>query len=99
MSYVAVQPEVLAAAVTELHDMGLSLKTAGSSVAGPTTGMLPPAADSVSTLAAAQLTAHAHLYQLISAQAYAVHERFTAVLGHSATAYAETEAANVVAAG
>lgn len=99
MSYVAVQPEVLSAAVTELQGMGVSMGMASASAAGPTIGVLPPAADAVSALAAAHFVAHAHLYQAISTEASAIHEQFTAMLGRSAAAYAEAEAANAAAAG
>ncbi|MGH3562431.1 MAG: PE family protein, partial [Mycobacterium sp.] len=65
----------------------------------PTTGVIPPAADPVSALTAAQFAAHAQIYQAISAQAAAIHEQFVATLVASAGSYATTEAANAAAAG
>jgi hypothetical protein len=62
---------------------------------GPTT-TVPAAADEVSALIAAQFTAHAQLYQAVSAQAAAIHEMFVSTLGASAGSYALTEAANAV---
>lgn len=63
------------------------------------TGVVPAAADSVSTLTAAQFTAQRQLYQAIAAQAAAIHEMFVDTLGTSSASYAATEAANAVAAG
>jgi hypothetical protein len=59
---------------------------------------LTPAADEVSAFTAAQLPAHAQLYQAVSAQATAIHDMFVSTLGTSAGSYAATEAANAVAA-
>jgi hypothetical protein len=53
----------------------------------------------VSALTAAQFTAHAQVYQAVSAQAAAIHETFVSTLSASAGSYAATEAANAVAAG
>ena len=64
-----------------------------------TRGVLPAAADEVSTLTAAQFATHAEMYQAISAQAAAIHDMFVNTLGTSAGSYAATEAANAVAAG
>jgi hypothetical protein len=38
------------------------------------------------------------MYQAISTQAEAIHQQFVSTLGTSATSYAATEAANVIAA-
>jgi hypothetical protein len=70
-----------------------------AAAASPTTAVMPAAADEVSALAAAQFTAHAQLYQAVSAQAAAIHEMFVSTLSTSAESYAATEAANAVAAG
>jgi hypothetical protein len=60
--------------------------------------VIPAAADSVSALTAAQFSAHAQMYQQISAQAAAIHQMFVDTLGTSAISYAATEAANAAAA-
>jgi hypothetical protein len=69
-----------------------------AAAAAPTTGVLPPAADEVSALTAAQFAAHAQMYQDFSAQAAAIHEQFVATLATSAGSYLATEAANAAAA-
>ena len=99
MSFVTTQPEALAAAAGSLQGIGSALSAQNAAAAGPTTGVVPAAADEVSALTAAQFTAHAQLYQAVSAQAAAIHEMFVSTLSTSAGSYAATEAANAVAAG
>jgi hypothetical protein len=99
MSFVTTQPEALSAAAGDLQGIGADLAAHNSAAAAPTTAVSPAAADEVSALTAAQFTAHAQLYQAVSAQATAIHEMFVSTLGSSAVSYATTEAANAVAAG
>jgi PE family len=99
MSFVTTQPEMLAAAASQLQGIGSAMVAQNAAAAAPTTGVVPAAADEVSALTAAQFAAHAGMYQSVSAQAAAVHELFVSVLGASAGSYATTEAANTIAAG
>jgi predicted DNA-binding transcriptional regulator YafY len=99
MSFVTTQPEALAAAAGTLQGIGSTLSAQNAAAAAPTTGVVPAAADEVSALTAAQFTAHAQMYQAVSAQAAAIHEQFVNTLGMSSGSYAATEAANAVAAG
>jgi hypothetical protein len=62
-------------------------------------GVVPAAADEVSALTAAQFAAHAQLYQVVAAQATAIHEQFVNTLATSSGSYAATKAANAAAAG
>ncbi|MCV7258040.1 PE family protein [Mycobacterium shimoidei] len=96
MSFVRVQPEVLAAATDDLRSIGSAVSAGNATAATPTLGVAPPAADAVSALTAARFAAQAQLYQAISAQAAAIHEQFVSTLGVSAGSYATTEAANAV---
>jgi hypothetical protein len=98
MSFVTTHPEVLALAAADLQSIGCAMTACNTAAAAPTTGVVPPAADEVSALTAAQFAAHAQLYQAISAQATAIHELFVKTLGISACSYAATEAANAAAA-
>ncbi|KAA8960962.1 PE family protein [Mycobacterium sp.] len=98
MSFTTVEPEVLAGAASHLQGIGSALAAQNAAAAGPTTGLVPAAADEVSVVTAAQFAAHAQSYQAISAQAAAIHEMFVEVLRASAGSYAATEAANAVAA-
>jgi hypothetical protein len=99
MSYVTTHPEMLSAAAGNLQDIGAVVSAGNAAAAGPTTGVVPAAADEVSALTAAQFAAHAQMYQDFSAQAAAIHEQFVATLATSAGSYLATEAANAAAAG
>ena len=98
MSFVIIQPEMLAAAAANLQDIGSMISAQNVAAAAPTTGVVPAAPDEVSALTAAQFSTHAQMYQAVSAQAGAMHELFATTLGAGAGSYAATEAANAVAA-
>ncbi|MHA7648275.1 PE family protein [Mycobacterium sp. ML4] len=98
MSFVTAQPEMLAAAADVLQSIGAATNASNAAAAAPTTGVLPPAADEVSLLAAAQFASHAAMYQAVGARAAAIYEQFVATLATSAGSYAITEAANAAAA-
>jgi PE family len=98
MSYVTTHPEMLSAAAGNLQGIGAVVSAGNAAAAGPTTGVVPAAADEVSALTAAQFAAHAQMYQDFSAQAAAIHEQFVATLATSAGSYLATEAANAAAA-
>ncbi len=98
MSFVTTQPEMLTFAAGALQSVGSAMADGAMVAAAPTTGVVPAAADEVSTLTAAQFAAHAQLYQEISAQATAIHELFVNALETSAGSYAATDAANAAAA-
>ena len=99
MSFVTTQPELLSVAAGNLAGIGSTMTTQNAAAAGPTTSVVPAAADEVSALTATQFAAHAQLYQAVSEQAAALHELFVNTLGASAHSYATTEAANAIAAG
>ena len=94
MSFVTTVPEAMASAAGDLQGIGASMSAGSAAAAAPTTAVLPPAADVVSALTAAQFAAHAQLFQAISAQAAAQQELFHTTLATSAGSYAATEAAN-----
>jgi hypothetical protein len=97
MLFVTTEPEMLVATAGNLQGIG-STMSAQNAAAAPTTGVVPAAADEVSALTATQFTAHAQMYQSVSAQAAAIHELFLATLWAAAGSYSATEAANAVAA-
>jgi hypothetical protein len=99
MSFVSTQPAELTGAADNLQGVGSTMVAQNAATAAPTTGVIPAAADEVSALTAAQFATHAEMYQVISAQAAAIHEMFVNTLGTSAGSYAATEAANALAAG
>lgn len=99
MAFVTAQPEVLTAAAGSLSGIGDSMTAGMAAAAAPTTGVVPPAADLVSAMTAAQFSTHAELFQQVSAQAAVVHQQIVATLGGNSNAYALAEAANATAAG
>lgn len=94
MSFVNVNPENLTSASGSMQDIGVTMSANNAAAAGPTTGVVPAAADPVSALTAAQFASHAQVYQAISAQAAAVHQQMVETLGSNAASYAGAEAAN-----
>lgn len=97
MAFVTTQPAMLLAAATELQAIGTGMVGGNATAAGPTTGVIPAAADEVSALTAMQFAVHAGQYQAIGAQAAVVHDLFVSALVTSAGSYAATEAANAIA--
>ena len=98
MSFVTTQPEMLTIAASNLQAIGFAMAAQNAGAAGPTTGVIPAAADEVSAFTAAQFAMHAAMYHALSAQAAAVHDIFVSTLGASAVSYAATETANAIAA-
>ncbi len=97
MSFVNTVPEILSAAAGNLQSAGSAVTAENAVALAPTTGVVPAAADEVSTLTAMQFAAHAYMYQAVSAQAAVVHQALVTTLAASAGSYAATEAANAVA--
>jgi PE family len=98
MSFVMAQPELLAAAAGDLRGIGSAMADQNAAAAARTIGIVPAAADEVSALIATQFTMQAQIYRAVSAQAAAVHELFATTLATAAGSYADTEAANAIAA-
>ncbi|MEB3069563.1 PE family protein [[Mycobacterium] vasticus] len=98
MPFVVAQPESLSGAAIDLQSIGSALQAQSAAVAAPTTAMAAPASDVVSASVAARFNANGALFQSVAAQAAAVHQMFVSTLDGSGTAYAATEAANVLAA-
>lgn len=90
MSFVNIVPEMLSAAADNLQSVGSAVSAQNAAALAPTTGLIPAAADEVSALTAAQFAAHAQMYQLVSAQASAIHQAFVTDLATSAGSYAVT---------
>jgi PE family len=99
MSFVATVPAALAAASGDLASIGSVMVAQSAAAAGPTTGVVPAAADVVSALLATQFAAHAQLYQAVAAMAAQVHHLLVSTLASDAGSYAATEAANLATLG
>ena len=93
MTYVVVAPEMVAAAATDLANVGSTLSAANAAAPAPTMGVLAAGADEVSAAIAALFQAHGQAYHVLSAQAAAFQTKFEAALTAGANAYASAEAA------
>ncbi len=85
-------PQLLTDAASDLAGLGSTIKTAHTTAATPTSGLLPAAADEISTEIASLFSAHGRGFQRLGAQAAAFHEQFVQTLNASANAYATAEA-------
>jgi hypothetical protein len=94
MTYVVAAPEWLEATAAQLESIGSELNAAHSAAAVSTTGLVPAAADEVSTAVTALFAGYGKEFQELSEQASAFHQRFAKALNSGAGAYAATEAAN-----
>ncbi len=95
MSFLFARPDLVAAAASDLADVGSALTDANAAAAVGTTGVMPAALDEVSATIAAMIDAHGQAYQALSAQATQFHAQFVQLLNAGANAYAGAEA-NVV---
>jgi PE-PPE domain/PE family len=94
MSYVVTTPDMLAAAATDVGNIGSAISTASANAAGPTAGLLPAAEDEVSAAVAKLFGAYGQEYQAVVSQAAAFHNEFTLALAAAGNSYLEAEAAN-----
>lgn len=97
MTDLITDPAAIGTAADELQGIGAALEATNTAAAAATTGVLPPATDSVSVRTAAFLDAQAAQYQALSAQAELFHNQFVQTLITAQNAYAETEVSNAAA--
>ncbi|MDD4868096.1 MAG: PE family protein [Mycobacterium sp.] len=95
MSFLIAVTDDMAAAASDLANIGSMIGSANTSAAAMTVGVLPPAADEVSAQIAALFSTHAAGYQQLSAQAAAFHQQFVDTLIGGAGTYAAAEASVV----
>jgi PPE-repeat protein len=81
------------------QDAAVMADLAGATLASPSTGVMPAAADEVNAAVAALFAAHGEMYQTLSSQAAAFHAQFIQVLDAASGQYASTESANPGATG
>ncbi|SPM30288.1 Mycobacterium terramassiliense ORFan [Mycobacterium terramassiliense] len=94
MFFVITSPETMTAAAADLAAIGSTISTANQAAAAPTTAMLAPATDEVSTAIAALLAEQGQAYQALAARTVAFHDGIVRTLNMAAGTYAATEAAN-----
>jgi hypothetical protein len=94
VSFVNARPDALAAAASNLADIGSKISQANDAAAGATAEMVAPAADQVSAAVAALLGGHAQDYQALSSQMAAFHDQFVQGITAAGSAYGNTDAGN-----
>jgi hypothetical protein len=94
MSFVIAAPDLVQGAAQDLAGIRASLAEAAATVAAPTTGVVPAAADEVSAAISALFGNFGQEFQLLSAQAQAFHAQFVGLMNAGAGAYLSTEVAN-----
>ncbi|MFY2861908.1 PE family protein, partial [Mycobacterium sp. THU-M104] len=92
MSYLAVAPEFLTSAATELSEIGSAVVAAHAAAAVPTTGVV--AAAEVPAAVAALFSLQGKQFQARSGQAAAFHTQFVRAVDRAGGAYATAEAAS-----
>jgi hypothetical protein len=94
VSFVSAGPEAMAAAATDLANIGSTVREANAAAAALITGLAPAAEDEVSTAIAGLFGKYANEFQSLGAQAAAFHDRLVQNLNAAAGTYAATEAAS-----
>nr|WP_144209008.1 PE domain-containing protein [Mycobacterium tilburgii] len=97
MTFVVTDPEAIGTAAKELKQVGSTLEATNAAAATSTTGVQPPATNSVSARTAARLVAQAKQYQAVSAQAKLFHDQFVNTLVIAKDSYTDTEVGNTAA--
>jgi len=95
-SFVIAQPEVMAAASSDLTGIGSSISAANAAAAPATTSVVAAAEDEVSAVISELFGGYARQYQALSAQVALFHEQFVQALSSGGLAYAAAEAANAL---
>lgn len=90
-------PDAVAAAASDLGNIGSTISQANTAAAFPTTGLVAAGADDVSLGVAQLFGQHAQDYQSLSAQLEAFHQTFVQNITAGASAYANAEAAGAKA--
>src|ERR1700756_1820538 len=86
-------PELIATAATDIAGIGSTLTAAHAVAAGPTTAIIPAAADEVSGAVAHLFSAQAQQFQGLAGKAATFHDQFVQTLKTSAGSYSTAEAA------
>jgi PE-PPE domain/PE family len=98
MTYLSVQPNLLATAATDLMEIRTAVASANAASAAQTTNLLAAAGDEVSAATATLFNSYGQDYLTVVAEVSAFHEAFERALTNSGFAYAATEATNAAAA-
>ncbi len=92
VSLLAVTPEALAAATSDLEMIRVALESVNAAAARHTTRLISAAADDVSAAIATFFTGYGQEFRALSEQANAFHQHFARMLGAASSSYLSTEA-------
>lgn len=87
----------MAAAATDVAEIGSAISDADAAASASITGMVPAAADEVSAATAALFSTYAQDFRAAINQAASFHDHFARALAAAGGAYAQTEAASAAA--
>lgn len=93
MAFVNVEPGSIGQAAQDIAGIGRTLDESVTSMSGPTTSMLPAAADEISTAIAGVFAKFGVDFRSLNVQAAQFHGKFVDLMGAGATAYPQAEAA------
>jgi PE family len=91
MAYVVADPEMMAAAASDLATIGSDLNAAHLVAAARTTSVIPAAADEVSAAIANLMSTHALDFQAMAQSASTFHQQFTHNINAAAASYSSAE--------
>jgi PE-PPE domain/PE family len=98
MSFTIASPDLMRTAAEEFAGVSSAIGAATDAARAKTTGLLPAAADEVSTRIAALFSGYADEYGALSTRAAAFHSAFVQALEAGAASYASAESGNVALA-
>lgn len=91
MTDLTTEPELMAASASGIGEIGSSIRSANAAAAAPTSALLAPAADQVSSAVTQLFGLYGQQYQAIAAQAAEFHGAFARSVAAAGTAYAAAE--------
>ncbi len=91
MTDLTTQPEFMSAVATGIDEIGSSISSANAAAVVPTSALLAPAADQVSSAITRLFNSHGQQYQMIAAQAAEFHGAFAQSVAAAGAAYSAAE--------
>ena len=91
MTDLTTQPEFMSAVATGIDEIGSSISSANAAAVVPTSALLAPAADQVSSAITRLFNSHGQQYQMIAAQAAEFHSAFAQSVAAAGAAYSAAE--------
>ena len=93
MTYVTTEPQLMSSVAADIDGIGSAISSANVAAAGPTSELLAPAADQISTAITKLFGLYSREYQAVAAQAAVFHRQFAQALAAAGGAYAAAEEA------